>query len=522
MKTLKVSSRSALAFFAAAAASCGDGGDSLAEDTIATQSALFVKPGDQLWNGASVSNPGPLGTGALVTVCFSVRPRKDANGMVFCPNQTSANVDCDGNAVPNVASLRQMIRTGIERTWVRYANLSIEGWIDCPIVNDSGTERHLERNLGRTVMIQLKDQDFTFYQDGVSNTRPTVVQYNWPAIVQFGVGNVVHEMGHALGFEDEWHHANFSDSRCVSTQGDPTHISGGMLMSPFVDPLSTMTCPELRPGGFIVTLSPGDIIGIQRAYGRKSTGSLVGFDGMCANINGGLTAPGTPIIAFPCTNNFNDRWFRSSLTQHFRADMGGGIQRCMNVVTGGAVKSATCASGTGEDFPLSNVEWRGMGNMCATPGPNNSIIMNTCDGTSAQKWTLLDSDPGTSLRFDQIKNQSTGQCVSAGTTNGFVGDSLTLKACSTTDTRQRFAYPGQGVIGYGNFCMNVSGGVLTPGQPLGLWDGCTATPRLLNEVFTLVGNVKNQGQCMDATNRSQVSVTTCSSANVEQIWEYYL
>jgi hypothetical protein len=542
----------AIACLAATTWSCTGADDPPAEDVTSTQSALFAPPttsgvGLILWNGATPSNPTGLGNGVHIPVCFAVRPRVDATGAVFCPAQTSANVDCYGQSVDpnrgitlNAPFVRNKIRTAIERTWVRYANVDLFGWGDCPI--DPGTGKHLEQQLPGRIMIQFDNGDQILNQMGYSATRPDVIRYNWPVIQDLpnanepfaGTFNVIHEMGHALGFDHEWLRDDFTDPRCSHggpdggpAQGGIDTVSGGIRLSPFPDPDSIMNyCGFSRPDDG--TISLGDIIGVQSAYGRKSKGALVGFGGMCANINGGLTATGTPIIAFPCTNQFNDLWFRDTTVQRFRADMGSGVERCMNV--NGTVKpnaptsvvSSTCNSNSSEAFPLSNVEWHGMGNLCATVS-GTSVIMNTCNGSSAQKWTFMNgSTVAGAARFDQIVSASTGKCVTATTTTGAVGEQLSLVTCSSTNTKQRFSYPGQGVIGYGNFCMNVSGGVPTPGQVIGLWNGCTAVPRLYNETFTVVGNMTSQGQCLDATNHSQVSVAPCSSTNVDQIWEYYL
>jgi len=310
-------------------------------------------------------------------------------------------------------------------------------------------------------------------------------------------------------------------------------VSGGIRLSPFPDPDSIMNyCGYTRPDDG--TISPGDIIGVQSAYGRKSKGALVGFGGMCANINGGVTIIGAPIIAYPCFNQINDLWFRDTTVQRFRADMGSGVERCLNV-NGGVVHpngptsviSWTCDANSNESFPLSNVEWHGMGSMCATAsvvGGQTIVTMNPCNGSPAQKWTFLNGSTLVgALRFDQILSVSTGKCVTATTTNGAIGEQLSLVTCSNINTKQRFSYPGQGIIGYGNFCMNVSGGLpTTVNAPVVLWNGCTGTPRAYNEQFTVVGNLKSLGQCLDATNHSQVSVAPCSSTNVDQTWEYYL
>src|SRR4030095_4811572 len=106
---------------------------------------------------------------------------------------------------------------------------------------------------------------------------------------------------------------------------------------------------------------------------------------------------------------------------------------------------------------------------------NSTLSAQTCNGSSLQKWSFLDGDANTTQRFDQIRLMNTNRSVSTATTNGALGEALTLQDCSTTDTRQRFTYPGTGVIGFGNWCMNISGGLPpAPGRGLLLWGGCTA------------------------------------------------
>jgi len=129
----------AIACLTATTWSCTGADDPPAEDVTSTRSALFAPPttsgvGLILWNGATPSNPTGLGNAVNISVCFSVRPRVDANGLVYCPAQTSANVDCSGQSVDpnrgvtlNAPFVRNKIRTAIERTWVRYANVDFYG-----------------------------------------------------------------------------------------------------------------------------------------------------------------------------------------------------------------------------------------------------------------------------------------------------------------------------------------------------------------------------------------------------------
>jgi hypothetical protein len=98
--------------------------------------------------------------------------------------------------------------------------------------------------------------------------------------------------------------------------------------------------------------------------------------------------------------------------------------------------------------------------------------------------------------------------------------------CDTTETRQRFSFPGNGRIRYQNNsarCLNVSGGSPVSGSPIILWSGCGSNPAY-NSQFHLRGRAKSRSSnyCMEATGRgAQIEMKTCSSSP-QQVWEYYL
>jgi hypothetical protein len=206
----------------------------------------------------------------------------------------------------------------------------------------------------------------------------------------------------------------------------------------------------------------------------------------------------------------------------------GSKKHCLNVSGGTApnpVISWSCNNDANEDFETKGVEWHAMGNMCVT-AVSGKLQVKPCDGTNAQKWDFFHWEG--SRRPNQIKN-SNGNCVQAQTTTGAMGEELILASCSSSETRQRFTFPGAGLVSLWNNlnrCLNVSGGQPTSGSKVVLWDGCVASNPWKNGQFSLGGKIKVLSNCMtiqgDTATFSPIGVQSCSSSNTTtQIWEYY-
>jgi hypothetical protein len=270
-------------------------------------------------------------------------------------------------------------------------------------------------------------------------------------------------------------------------------------------------------------LDPWDVVGVQGAYGRKYRGSLIGFRGQCANIQNGSTTVGTSIIQFPCRGQWNDTWFRDSTVtnERFKTSVNSRCLQVQNSTLPSFVVSGACDTSESERMTTVNMEWHAMGNMCVQ-AVGSALQIQKCNGAASQRWDFF--HPVGGLRFDQIRETGTNLCVSSVSMNGAMGEGLTLAACSSTDTRQRFSNPSAGLVALSNntaLCANVQTGTANPGNALILWNGCTsgAPP---NSLFSLGnGNVTSLGGCISSPSTQPISDASCNAPLPYQKWEYY-
>ena len=513
-----------------AAPTIGCGGEAGSADPSANDGNLvgYLNPSAQstYWN----STAGQQGT--VVSVCWT------ANAMAGKDEPTGTKL---ASTFAGITNMKSWVRKAVENSWGRVADIQFVGWdTQCAAAPNNGDSRYVAANFNHIMLAFVEESisltgDTRWWTDinGASPVIGTMIRINRLSTTEASVQYpALHEFGHALGFgheqqrKDNW--SGTTPLKCIAhNAGEGAETDD--YFTGWVDKDSVMCYDSAAP-----KLSPGDIMGVQKRYGRKGTGSLVGDHGMCAAIAGGSTTDGAQIMGWPCTGN---SWHMNfSLPndgyEHFKSAAN---SRCLTVQNN-AVPNPMVGWGCG-NFPNSRLQFgnasstgaelRSMGNLCLEL-VGTQVKAQVCNSSSAQRWDVQHANG--SIRADQIQYMgSPGKCLTTSTTSGALGEILTVANCSTTDTKQRFAFPGNGRIKMVNnsaLCLAQAGGQPVPASPIMLWNGCDAAPLGQNEQFTLHGRVRTMGACLAPAGTGEIGsliwAQTCNSSATNQEWDYFL
>jgi len=479
----------------------------------------------------------PLWPGGTVPVCF----------------------DSSLTSKPNFDKFVLVLRTNVENTWGRVANVRFTGWGTCPAPWPAGT-----------VVMYWQYGAFNA-SVGYDPAAPTLFKLDFSSVIPTNNNSTpdrwaylaVHEFGHLLGFEHEMDRADNPylidpTTGCKPDGGGP--LSNEYDITPY-DQSSIMTynvgggipgCgiawdgrPHDKvqglaaPYDWFQNLSAWDVAGVQATYGVKSSGSLVGIGGRCVNIYGDIHDWGLPLISYDCFAVENERWTRSQNGSDLTLaanlfDFWPFVTEAIDVPDAYLYPGFTPLW----DYPVNNSaaqqltfggqQWMAYGDMCVAADSsetNAQLRVVTCEKTDPlERW---DFEPNGRIRLS-----GTSLCTNVPWASAFTGNYMKLYPCgffSGPYENEIFRMTDRGEITYHGMCMNVWWGNMGEDSPIALYPCSDGAQPYANEVFYTRGPIQGEGgHCLDtatasdgvASNLQSIGLAPCNG-NLSQTWDYH-
>jgi hypothetical protein len=466
-----------------------------------------------------------LWPGGVVPVCWETGLASDGSGQPVNPHTRA-----------DWPTLSAFVRDTMRSTWGRVANVNFVYFGDCPATTASGNAGYVAINMGGGVNMTCGNTTPGYNPNGWTRMRlDTGCTFGNPDTWGEFRGQVMHETGHALGFQHEFDRARPDSTRnsgCVVADGNHLNNTGPTYGTAFDIPSimnysydqGAPSCALPRP----FRLSGWDIVGVQNAYGRRMPGTLLPASGDCLDLPLPYSS-GESLQVYACQRSSNQVWQLSpggaiwSPSYVSFVDVPWSLTSPGVWLDGNVPNTPQTLNQTWR--PLSGYQVRGVGDTCldvpyGNIADNQYVQIFSCNGGLNQRWRAY-----TDGTIRPMGNQSF--CLDVPYGSAYAGNLLQLYHCNG-GASQRFAFQDSGEIRFQNLCLDVVSGTPSSGNNVQLYPCKSAGDQSrANQLWHLTMSINAfSGLCIEAQGGSSLDHTpiiqnTCNGNSSGQEWDYY-
>jgi hypothetical protein len=510
------------------------------------------------WRDVSGNAPGN-GQRVDITVCWEPVPASPPAPALMPPDVFSLD------------DVRRWAQEAVRRSWSRYARVNFLGWGTCTpgqagvhiqLINGNGSGMDCfnpntnPNEVGPCSGVPMRTATGRLISGRTNGMRLGT----WSGTGCTGTGcrdgvygHAVHEFGHALGFYHDEERPGFTGTlpTCGNTvldggqppvSGHPTQTYGALdgtsVGGVWVSRSIMGACANV--GG----LSPNDIASVQKAYGRRQSGSVVTQSAYCLSAHAFTPGQsGARPNVWDCDEFMDGQEWRYSSNSELtvRPNLSpNSTAKLTGFAAAGAQVEIRDGFPSGGRWTMQTAKIRGFGGLCmdlwggdqasgvirmfncALAGPIGNPNPPGGNGNLAnQQWRVMASAASSSGEIRFAGNQN--MCL---TVNSNVDSTpLLLRPCDGT-ANQQFTLHSSGDIRIHGKCLNVRGpredewltgtGTPAPGSDVEIW----ACANVIAQKWNLTGPVVNttSGRCLDYGSEGNGLVPWTDTCH-GQIWQ---